>query len=105
MRFVETRIFTKQIQVLLNDEEYRALQSALVLRPEQGSLIKNSGGLRKMRWGVRGSGKRGGIRVVYYWDPATDTVFMLFAYPKSMQDDLSREQLRVLRRIVEQEFR
>ena len=105
MRFVETRIFTKQIQVLLNDEEYRALQSALVLRPEQGSLIKNSGGLRKMRWGVRGSGKRGGIRVVYYWDPATDTVFMLFGYPKSMQDDLSREQLRVLRRIVEQEFR
>ena len=105
MRFVETRIFTKQIQVLLNDEEYRALESALVLRPEQGSLIKNSGGLRKMRWGVRGSGKRGGIRVVYYWDPATDTVFMLFAYPKSMQDDLSREQLRVLRRIVEQEFR
>ena len=62
MRFVETTVFTRQIQSLLTGDEYRALQSALVLRPEQGPVIRNSGGLRKIRWGSRGSGKRGGIR-------------------------------------------
>ena len=95
---------TKKIQALLSDDEYRALQSALVLRPEQGALIKKNGGLRKIRWGSRGSGKRGGIRVIYYWDPGTESFYMLFAYPKSIQDDLSPEQLRILRRTVKEEF-
>jgi len=105
MRFIETTSFTKKIQALLSDDEYRALQSALVLRPEQGAIIKKSGGLRKIRWGSSGSGKRGGIRVIYYWDPETESFYMLFAYPKSIQDDLSPEQLRILRRTVEEEFR
>ena len=105
MRFVETTIFTRQVQSLLSDDEYRALQSALVLRPEQGSLIRNSGGLRKIRWGSRGSGKRGGIRAIYYWDLSTDRFFMLFAYSKSMQGDLTAEQLRILSRVVKEEFK
>ena len=107
MRFVETSVFTRQVQSLLTDEEYRALQSALVLRPEQGSFIRNSGGLRKIRWGsrYRGSGKRGGIRAIYYWDLSTESFFMLFAYPKSMRDDLSPEQLRMLSRVVKEEFK
>ena len=107
MRFVETTIFTRQIQSLLTDDEYRALQSALVLRPEQGSVIRNSAGLRKIRWGSgsRGSGKRGGIRAIYYWDLSTETFFMLFAYPKSMRDDLSPEPLRVLSRVVKEELK
>ncbi len=105
MRFVETTVFTRQIQSLLTGDEYRALQSALVLRPEQGPVIRNSGGLRKIRWGSRGSGKRGGIRAIYYWDLSTESFFMLFAYPKSMQDDLSPEQLRMLIRVVKEEFK
>jgi hypothetical protein len=56
MRFVETSVFTSQIRDLLRDDEYHALQSALMLRAEQGFLIKASGGLRKLRWRARGSG-------------------------------------------------
>ena len=104
MRFVETPIFTKQIKALLDDEHYRGLQSALVLRPEQGPLMKGSGGLRKIRWALRDRGKRGGIRVIYYWHAAEETFYMLFTYPKTVQDDLMTEQLRTLRHAVGEEF-
>lgn len=65
MRFVETPVFTAAVTSLLSDEEYRQLQLALLIRPEQGVLIRGSGGLRKLRWGARGHGKRGGVRVIY----------------------------------------
>jgi hypothetical protein len=66
MRFVETPVFTRVIKGLLDDESYRALQIALMLRPEQDPVIKGSGGLRKVRWARAGGGKSGGIRVIYY---------------------------------------
>jgi mRNA-degrading endonuclease RelE of RelBE toxin-antitoxin system len=79
MRFVETPVFTKLAKELLPDDEYRALQIALLLRPEQGSLIKGSGGLRKVRWTRKGIGKRGGVRIIYYWQPDEQVFYMLFA--------------------------
>ena len=105
MRFIETQIFTSELAGLLNAEEYRRLQLALAHRPEQGALIRGSGGLRKIRWGASGRGKRGGIRVIYYWDPAEEECYMLFAYPKAEQDDLTQAQLKVLRRLVQEEFK
>jgi hypothetical protein len=104
MRFVETPIFTRQVTALLSDHEYKALQQALLLRPEQGALIRGSGGLRKVRWTKRGIGKRGGVRVIYYWHEGEAVFFMLFAYGKNVQDDLTQAQLKVLRRIVREEF-
>ncbi len=104
MRFVETPIFTRQVTSLLSDDEYKTLQQALVLRPEQGALIRGSGGLRKVRWSKRGIGKRGGIRVIYYWYEGDAVFFMLFAYGKNVQADLSQAQLKVLRRVVREEF-
>lgn len=61
MVIVETSLFTKQVQKFLADEEYRQLQSDLARRPDLGSIIPGSGGLRKVRWGYRKQGKRGGI--------------------------------------------
>lgn len=104
MRFVETTVFTRQITGLLGGDEYRALQNALVLRPEAGAVIQNSGALRKIRWGRGAIGRRGGLRVIYYWDLPTETFFMIFAYPKNVQDDLTHEQLKLLRRVIREEF-
>jgi hypothetical protein len=53
---------------------------------------------------VRGVGKRGGIRVIYYWFAPNETFLMLFAYLKTVQSDLTPGQLRVLRKIVEEEY-
>jgi len=67
MHFIETTVFTRRIVELLSDDEYRQLQLFLAARPEAGSVIPGSGGLRKLRWGVGRSGKRSGIRVIYDW--------------------------------------
>ncbi len=104
MVIVETSIFTRQVQALLSDEEYRRLQMALVHNPGLGSKIQGSGGLRKMRWAVAGRGKRGGVRVIYYWAVIHDRILMLYMFAKNEQDDLTPEQLKVLRRIVEEEY-
>lgn len=105
MQFVETTVFSRQVRDLLAEEDHRALQLALLFRPEQGSLIKGSGGLRKVRWAPKGTGKRGGVRVIYYWNAEEDRIYMLFCYPKTTQDDLTREQLRTLARFVREELK
>ncbi len=105
MRFVETPVFTKRVKELLLDEDYRALQIALLLRPEQGPVIKGGAGLRKVRWAPRGVGKRGGVRVIYFWQPADQAFYMLFAYAKTEQEDLTPDQLRVLARVVRAELK
>jgi hypothetical protein len=66
MVIIETSIFTRQVVSLLSDEEYRGLQVLLANRPKAGDLIQGSSGLRKIRWGLEGKGKRSGVRVIYY---------------------------------------
>lgn len=105
MRFIETPVFTASLRRHLNDDAYRALQLALVLRPEQGPVIPGSGGLRKLRWAAPGRGKRGGLRVIYYWDPADEAFYMLYTYAKNEQGDLTAAQVRVLARLVREEFK
>ena len=78
MHFVETPVFTRLIREYLDDDAYRAFQLALILRPEQGPVIRGSGGLRKVRWAAGTSGKRGGVRVIYYWDPPPSTFYFLY---------------------------
>jgi mRNA-degrading endonuclease RelE of RelBE toxin-antitoxin system len=104
MVIIETSVFTRQIQKFLQDEEYAKLQADLVRRPDAGVVIPGSGGLRKLRWGLAGRGKRGGVRVIYYWAVRRDQLLMLLMYPKNVQDDLTPGQVRTLRRIVETEY-
>src|SRR5581483_12401810 len=104
MVIIETSIFTRQVEQLLSNQEYRELQIALVNRPAAGAVIVGSGGLRKLRWGSRGKGKRGGARVIYYWAVKREQLVMLLIYRKSEQEDLTREQIKTLKQIVEKEF-
>ena len=99
MLFIETSTFTRLLLALLSDEEYRALQNALLADPERGDLIQG-GGIRKLRHGRRGSGKRGGVRVIYYWRKAQDEIYFLLIYPKGKKDDLSAHETALLRELV-----
>jgi hypothetical protein len=105
MRFVETPVFTRLITEALDDEHYRTLQLALALRPEQGAVIRGSGGLRKLRWAVPGRGKRGGARIIYYWHQSSQTFYMLFLYTKQHQGDLTPAQAKQLGQLVRREFK
>jgi hypothetical protein len=105
MQFIETSVFTRQVTALLTDEEYGQLQVALSAHPDAGDIILGSGGLRKIRWAISGRGKRGGVRAIYYWRVRQDQILMLFMYSKTEKDDLTTQQLQVLREIVEKEFK
>ena len=100
MVIVETPIFTKLIKELMDDDRYRALQEALINQPDLGDLIRDSGGIRKVRWNLDGTGKSGGVRVIYYWVVNDDHIRMLYVYPKGKQDNLTKEQLRTLKAII-----
>ena len=101
MLILETKIFTRLITRLMDDDHYRELQEVLIGSPETGDVIPGSGGLRKIRWGIAGRGKRGGVRVIYYHLNTADRIYMLYAYAKNEAEDLTRDQLKALRKIVE----
>jgi len=101
MIIVETTVFSKLIGQLMDNDHYRELQELLIENPEIGDLIQGSGGLRKIRWKLTGRGKRGGVRVIYYWAVSVDQIRMLYVYSKSDQENLTKDQLKVLRQIVE----
>jgi len=103
MEFVETPTFTRRLTRRLNDDEFRKLEDALCRRPDAGTLIPGGNGLRKLRWGIRGRGKRGGLRVIYYWFVQESRVYLLYLFAKNEAADISPEQLRVLQRLVEEE--
>jgi hypothetical protein len=105
VRFVETTVFTRQITSLSTDDEYRLLQESLLRRPAHGDLIKGTGGLRKLRWGDETHGKRGGLRVIYYWHAARELFLMLYVYSKSERKDLTAAQKTALANAVRQEFK
>ena len=92
MLFIETPIFTKLVIDLIPNDEYRKIQLALVLRTEAGKIIP-------------GSGKRGGLRLIYFWDVLEDRIYMLLIYKKSKQEDLTQSQLKILREIVKESLK
>lgn len=100
MVFIETSVFTEIIMALLTDDSYAELQQSLALNPEQGDLIPNSGGLRKIRWKSSNKGKRGGIRVIYYYRNEHHQIIFLYAYAKSKAENLKPKQLLILKQIV-----
>ena len=101
MLFVETSGFTRDIQALMADDDYRRLQQALKDHPDAGVVIPGAGGLRKLRWALTGMGKRSGARVIYYWRVDESQILMLAVYAKNERVDLSPDDRRLLRRVVE----
>ena len=95
--FVETKLFTRLVQQYLSDDEYSELQRALIANPETGAVVPGSGGIRKLRWGVAGRGKRGGIRVIYFLRTRQGQIWMLTLYPKSVAENIPAHVLKQIK--------
>ena len=102
--FKELPAFTRSISQYLSDDDYRELQEYLLENPEAGDVIKETGGLRKLRWQqpARGKGKRGGVRCIYYWYVKKHQFLMFTIYDKDDFDDLSAEQRKALATALKQ---
>jgi len=99
--FIETKVFTRLVGEYLSDDEYLQLQTALGRNPEAGAVIPESGGIRKLRWGLPGRGKRGGLRVIYYLRSQNGVIWMLTLYPKNVAENIPSHVLRQIRREIE----
>jgi hypothetical protein len=95
--FVETKLFTRLVQEYLSDDEYSELQRALIANPETGAVVPGSGGIRKLRWGVAGRGKRGGIRVIYFLRTRQGQIWMLTLYPKNVAENIPAHVLKQIK--------
>ena len=98
LEFIEAPLFSKYVSEYLTESEYFSLQWELTLYPDKGDLIQKSGGLRKIRWGMKERGKRGGARVIYYWKSKNSQIFLLSIYAKNEVENISNKQLQELRK-------
>jgi hypothetical protein len=91
----------------LDDEAFSALQVALLADPEAGDVIRDTGGLRKVRFadGRRGKGKRGGLRVVYFWWVPGRQFWLFTLYGKGEVSDLTAEQRKAVREVLKAELK
>ncbi len=99
--FIETPLFTKLVTDYPSDEEYTELQAFLADNPEAGAVIRGSGGVRKIRWAIKGRGKRGGLRVIYYLRLQKSEFWMLTLYPKNVADSIPANVLRKILKEIE----
>jgi len=107
MEIVEARVFTKLIDDYLDDDEYRKFQTYLAENPKAGDVIPGCGGFRKVRWSDRrrGKGKRGGLRIIYYFFEEDLQLWFMLIYDKNEEVDLTAEQKRILSKALEDEKR
>lgn len=104
MEFLEHPIFARQREGILDDAGMSSLMVLLTDRPDAGVLIPSSGGLRKLRVAAKGKGKRGGARVIYYWqrqEPEDSLITFLSIYAKNRKENLSPKELKFLRQLTE----
>ena len=100
MVFVELTPFIAFCSEWWSDEDLRRLQNFLLAAPDAGDVIPGGSGLRKLRWSAQGRGKRGGARVIYYRHVPGERIYLIYAYAKSAQADLTREQIKVLAQLM-----
>ena len=101
MELIETPVFKKQIDRLLDELTYAQFKEYLGCDPLKGKLIRGGGGIRKIRWGKKNTGKSGGVRIIYFIK--TDTqIYLLFAYAKNESDNLTKKQTNMLAAFVKE---
>jgi hypothetical protein len=107
MEFLEAPAFTRYVSGYLTEDEYRELQNRLAAAPEHGDVIPGTGGFRKLRWTDprRGKGRRGGLRVIYYYFPGEQQIWLITLYDKDEASDLTPKERQALKSASEIELR
>ena len=104
--FVELPPFERVRKDYMDDEAYKVFQQELMVNPTAGDVIEGTGGLRKLRQADprRGKGKRGGLRVIYYWWLGGDQFWLFTVYDKNQADDLTPAQCKLLKQLLKNEL-
>ena len=98
---VETRPYQRAISEIWDEQTQIGFKNHIGLHPTQGDVIPGTGGVRKIRWQGAGHGKRGGVRVIYYFYDENHPIYLLYAYPKNIKIDLSEAEKKAFKEIIE----
>lgn len=101
VHFVRLRTFDRSAKALLSDDDEREIEKNIADDPEGAPVISGTGGVRKIRGRVGQRGKRGGVRILYLYVAATETVYLLLVFPKSAREDISKVEKQTIRSMVE----
>jgi hypothetical protein len=96
----ETPLFMRQADAVWDEDEREAFVNFIARNPEAGDVIPETGGVRKVRWGRSGSGKRGGARVIYFYHDANRPLYLLMVYVKARQENLTADEKRAVRKLA-----
>ena len=96
----ETSLFVRQAEAVWNEDERTEFVTFIAANPEAGDVIAATGGVRKVRWSRPGTGKRGGVRVIYFYHDANRPLYLLMVYAKARQEDLSPDEKRSVRELT-----
>jgi hypothetical protein len=96
----ETPLFIRQAEAIWGNEQREAFVSFIAANPEAGDVIPDTGGVRKVRWARAGGGKRGGARVIYFYHDAERPLYLLMAYARARQEDMSPDEKRQVRKLA-----
>jgi len=100
---IETPTYSRKAEALLNEDEREEFAVFISQNPSAGSVVRGSGGVRKIRWARTGSGKRGGVRVIYYNRLHHEEVWLLTLYAKTERSTIPADELRLIREAIERE--
>jgi len=96
----ETPLFIRQAADIWSDSEREAFIDFIANNPDAGDVIPDTGGVRKVRWKVAGTGKRGGARVIYLFRNAGQPIYLLMIYAKARREDMTAQEKRTVRRLA-----
>ncbi|MBX3661982.1 MAG: type II toxin-antitoxin system RelE/ParE family toxin [Burkholderiales bacterium] len=103
LTFIQTKLFSRLFSERYSDDDLAELERRLAANPEAGDLVVGSGGVRKMRWGAPGRGKRGGVRIIYYLKLRRGQVWLLTLYAKNQTDSIPGHVLRQIKEEIDAE--
>lgn len=103
LTFVELSVFARIREIYLDDQEFGRLQAYLIAHPDAGAVIAHTGGCRKLRWAGSGRGKRGGIRVIYFWQRTNGQVVFVTVYAKNVVESIPTATLRAMKEAFDEE--
>lgn len=99
---VETHEFISSTRKLMDDGDREELVKYLAYNPMAGDVMPGTGGVRKLRWGLEGRGKRGGARVIFFFHDLEMPLYLLTAYAKNEQENLSQADCRKMHQVAKQ---